>query len=48
VDTAFLDIMGQVVEVYSCDSRSRSVILADSRRRVRTKLNFFPDWVLFA
>ena len=48
VDSAFLDITGQVAEVYSCDSRSRSVILVDSRRRTRTKLNFFPDWVLFA
>ena len=48
VNTAFLDITEQVAEVYSCDSRSRSVILVDSRRRTRTKLNFFPDWVLFA
>jgi hypothetical protein len=48
VDTASLDITGPVAEVDSCDSRSRSVILVDSRRRARTKLNFFPDWVLFA
>jgi hypothetical protein len=48
VDTAFLGIMGQVPEVYSCDSRSRSVMLEDSRRRIRTKLNFFPNWALFA